>query len=160
MDFKILEIEYVIKNGVNFNDLEGDLDTDRILQPETEDEGFTGLTYELYKDGSLAYYCFYKDGEEHGEHIEFHKNGRIKSYKVKDYGAISGEYQFWDEFGNVIEQGEGSFGLKLRYTKWNSDGVMIEQKEEPSKADIEWVQKRSKDREESLKRFEDWKNRG
>ncbi|MDE6797582.1 MAG: hypothetical protein K2J36_06185, partial [Ruminococcus sp.] len=68
------------------------------------DEGgkpVTALIYELFLDGTLANYSYYKDGYEYGSAVEFYKNGRVESYKL----FTDGEFYLyeWYENGNIKE---------------------------------------------------------
>jgi antitoxin component YwqK of YwqJK toxin-antitoxin module len=101
--------------------------SDEILD-NAEDEGgktFSGLAYELKKDGSLKYYCFYQEGMAHGPEVEFYSEDKIKCEKHFKYGQLFGEsiyryidrsmkskifyehsiiveHEEWDEAGNKI----------------------------------------------------------
>ena len=63
----------------------------------TEDEGgkpFTGLAYELYENGNLAYYCYYKNGFKEGNYVKFHHNGKVKSIDYMIKGQTRGIRKF------------------------------------------------------------------
>ena len=87
MEIKILTKEYVLNNGIDFDDdiLEQEYLSDRILDNSKEAgvKPFTGLTYETYPNGNLAYYCYYKNGFSHGDFIEFYDDGKIKLIFMK-----------------------------------------------------------------------------
>lgn len=92
----------MIEHGANFDGERicwsgelGDLigDCDGIL--------FTGLLYELYKDGNLAYYSFYENGVQNGISIEFYLSGSPKSYGVFHQGLLVEKSFEWYENGRV-----------------------------------------------------------
>lgn len=124
----------VIYEGVNFENLWYASCSDEILD-NAEDEGglpFSGLTYELYDNGQLIYYCSYKDGFPYGEEIWFYKNGNIKTRKYKKYGRIFGKEETWFEDGKLKSLSEYEFGVCLSYKEWDKDGKLINEKIEPT----------------------------
>ena len=69
-----------------------------------DDEGtyFTGLAFELYENGNLSYYQYYKDGLQDGEDVEFFPSGAVQHYGVwKDTKSITGNYYTWFESGQI-----------------------------------------------------------
>lgn len=126
--------EYVIANGVNFEHLWYSSCSDEILD-NAEDEGgkpFTGLTYELYDNGNLIYYSFYKDGFSHGDEMWFYRSGNIKRIEYKKYGRVRGKDEIWYESGKVKSLAEYEFGVCLNYKEWDEDGKLINEKIEPT----------------------------
>lgn len=96
MEIKILSKEYVLKNGVDFEDLWWEYCSDRVLDnPEEEGEPFTGLTYEMYPNGNLMHYCYYKKGFSDGDFIEFYNDEKIKSARYMQRGRIYGIKRLW-----------------------------------------------------------------
>lgn len=84
MENNLLTKEFVLQNGIDFENLHGEYCSDLILD-KPEDKGgkpFTGLTYELYKNGQLQYYCYYKDGFEDGQYVEFYENDNVKALSL------------------------------------------------------------------------------
>ena len=43
---------------------------------------FTGLLYELYPNGNILGYSFYKDGYEEGTNVDFYDNGCVSKYNT------------------------------------------------------------------------------
>ena len=137
----ILTKEYVLNNGVDFEELWNEYCSDRILD-KPEDEGgkpFTGLVYELYNSGILAHYCFYKEGFSHGEYVKFYKSGNIKSRQYMKYGVITGEEEIWFENGMLKSVAEYEFGVCLNLKEWNEKGVLIKEKLEPTEKDLKMI---------------------
>lgn len=130
MGNNILSKEFVLQNGIDFENLHGKYCSDLILD-KPEDKGgkpFTGLTYELYKNGQLQYYCYYKDGFEDGQYVEFYENGNVKSIKFMKYGQIRGREETWYENGNPKLVAECEFGIYLSKKEWDINGNLINEK--------------------------------
>lgn len=141
MEIKVLDKEYVLAHGVDFEELSGEYCSDRILD-KPEDEGgkpFTGLAYELYNNNELAYYCFYKDGFDHGDFVEFYENGNIESVQYMEYGRISGKEETWFESGKLKSVGEYAYGICLSLKEWSEEGFLIEEKLEPTEDDLKMI---------------------
>ena len=134
MENNTYDLKYVIENGINFEDLWYSSSSDEVLD-SAEDEGgkpFTGLTYELYDNGKLVYYCFYKYGFEDGDYLEFYKNGNIKSKQYMKYGRIRGKEEIWYESGKTKSIAEYEFGVCLNRKEWDEDGKLVNEKLEPT----------------------------
>ncbi len=110
----------------NFNHYERLFYTDE----KGEKAPFKGLLYELYQNGLISGYAFYKDGYEEGQNVDFYKNGNISKYtdyqknvekafimewfengsvkKVLELSDHSRHKKFveYDEQGNIVKQGE------------------------------------------------------
>jgi hypothetical protein len=65
-------------------------------------EPVTGLVYEKYNNGHIAYYCYYENGIKNGECVRFYESTKIKEYYIMDHGTICGENIEWDENGNFV----------------------------------------------------------
>ena len=67
-----------------------------------EERYFTGLAFELYSNGNLSYYQYYKDGLEDGEYVEFFPSGAVKHYGVVvENKKKTGNYYTWYESGQI-----------------------------------------------------------
>ncbi|WP_339178553.1 toxin-antitoxin system YwqK family antitoxin [Bacillus sp. FSL R5-0560] len=122
--------DFVIKNGVNFDDLWYTSYSDEILD-NPEDEGgkpFTGLAYELFENGSLMYFCHYKDGLAHGLNREFYKSGNIKCEEHLKYGLVNGKSVCWHENGNIKSISEVELSVNLVYKEWDENGKLLNEK--------------------------------
>ncbi len=141
MEIKVLTKEYVLNNGVDFEELWNEYCSDRILdKPENEGgKPFTGLAYELYNNNELNYYCFYKDGFEHGDYVEFYENGNIQSAQYMKYGSIVGKEETWFKSGMLKSVAEYEYGVCLNLKEWNEKGVLIKEKLEPTEDDLKII---------------------
>lgn len=140
MENKILTKEYVLNNGIDFDDdiLEQEYLSDRILDNSTEAGGkaFTGLTYETYPNGNLAYYCYYKNGFSDGDFIEFYNDGKIKSIQYMQRGRIYGVEKIWYNNGILKSEARYEYGVCLTFKEWDEEGNLINEKSEATEDDI------------------------
>lgn len=107
-----------------------------------EDEGgkpFTGLAYELYENGNLAYYCYYKNGFKEGNYVKFHHNGKVKSIDYMIKGQTRGIRKIWYESEELKYEGTFKFGVCLKYTEWDKQGNIIRQKVAPTKEELRLI---------------------
>lgn len=104
----ILSEQYVVEHGTDFEEkLWFTSYSDEVLD-NPEDEGgspFNGLAYELYENGDLAYYSYYKDGFLEGDFVRFHHNGNVKSLDYMIKGQTRGLRVMWYDSGekNMME---------------------------------------------------------
>lgn len=141
MESNILTKEYVMKNGVDYEELCNEYCSDRILDKSEEEGGkpVTGLVYEIYNNGQLSYYCFYKDGFEHGKYVEFYENGNIQSVQYMKYGSIVGKEETWFKNGILKSVGEYEYGVCLNLKEWNEKGILVKEKLEPTEKDLKMI---------------------
>ena len=147
MENNILTKEYVLNNGIDFDDddiLEQEYLSDRILDNSEEGQGkpFTGLTYEVYPNGNLIYYCYYKNGFKDGDFIEFYSDGKIKSIQYMKRGTISGVESIWYNNGVLKSETKYEYGVCLTFKEWDEKGNLIDEKLEPTDEDIKSRNKR------------------
>ncbi|EIT87205.1 hypothetical protein A374_01454 [Fictibacillus macauensis ZFHKF-1] len=139
---ELLSKEYVVEHGVDFDEkLWFTSYSDEVLD-NPEDEGgkpFTGLAYELYGNGNLAYYCYYKNGFLEGYYVKFHQNKNVKAIDYMVKGQTRGIGRIWYESGELKHEGEYKFGICLKYTEWDQQGNIINQKVAPTKGELELV---------------------
>ena len=106
LNLHLLSLDYVTEHGTYFgNEIWWDPDYGYFICYE-DGTYFTGLAYELYGDGSLAYYCDYVNGLEHGVNIRFYPSGAIKSYDYNIKGRPAGRRYSWYESGRISGYGE------------------------------------------------------
>lgn len=133
MEKSILDKAAILQNGVNFENLAFEDCGDRVLDDYEENGGrpFTGLTYELFDNGKVAYYCFYIDGFPDGDYVRFYPSGTIQSISKMRKGQ-SIERVEWYQHGKVKERGEYKCGICISCEKWNENGELIYKKIEPT----------------------------
>jgi antitoxin component YwqK of YwqJK toxin-antitoxin module len=101
-EIDVLSKEYVIEHGTEFDGEEicwgGDYGD---LVCSSEGVPFTGLLFELYRNGNLAYYSYYEKGRQHGLSIRFHVSGNIESCGVFAGGFPVGKSYEWYDSGKL-----------------------------------------------------------
>ena len=143
MKDKILNKEYIIKNGKKFGRDFGyggdDYDSFIVESDQNNNEHlFTGIIYECYEDGNLANYYMVKNGVKNGKMVYYYPNGQVKEIKNIDKNTVEGiqkefyengvlkliEYRVlgklesfikYDEYGNVLQDKNGSIELNPSY---------------------------------------------
>ena len=99
------------------------------------EEPITGLLYELYKNSNLNYYCYYVEGNKHGQYVCFYESGEIKSIADMYNGAIHGSFTEWYEDGNKKSKGNYKYGFCEMMMKWNHEGILVKEQLEPKEFD-------------------------
>lgn len=141
----ILTIPEILNIGIEFTDevcYSGRYGEQVFNKPMEEGGGaFTGLLYEKYPNGTLAYYSFYENGIPHGVTVEYYQNGNVKEYKCMVKGTISGKSISWFESGEIKSVAENKYGFKLCFQEWNKSGKLIKEKQEPTDFEKEMIAK-------------------
>lgn len=136
---EFLSEEYVKENGVLFDDERFSFESywengfnhyERLFYSNNGNEKapFSGLLYELYPNGIISGYSFYKDGYQEGANVDFYDDGTISKYMnnqaesktlvikwfrngtISEIMELSGhgthkKYIEYDENGNITAQG-------------------------------------------------------
>jgi|GEM_PF-760719 antitoxin component YwqK of YwqJK toxin-antitoxin module len=99
----VLSLDYVIEHGKEWTEnIWYDSDGYRICDLSGEEEvPITGLLYELFDDGSLSWYGYYKDGLETGVDVDFYPSGEIRRYRRYASKTEKGLYYKWYEDGMI-----------------------------------------------------------
>lgn len=132
-----LNKKVVLDEGVNFDDLHYDYDNygDAVLEgsPKDNQKLFTGLCYELYENGQIEYYAFYKEGFIDGEMVEFYIDGKVKSVSHLSHGRSNGVCKTFYPTGEQKSVAIEVDGITVESTEWDMEGNIIRKKQEPSK---------------------------
>lgn len=145
MSNDILEKEYIIKNGVEFEEcLEygGPYDLGIV---EHDNHGlerlFTGLAYDIYENGNIESYFYVENGVKQGMYVEFYPNGNIKRIGNMNKNSADGyQVEFFENKGKKYEA-ECVAGLEMTFKKYDEQGNIKEQKTAPSKSDLLYAKK-------------------
>ncbi|WP_432665093.1 hypothetical protein R9X47_02360 [Wukongibacter baidiensis] len=143
MENKILDMKYVIENGVDYENLETEMFTEKLIEAGS-DKGYTGLVYESINENQISGYVFYKDGYVDGLQVDFYLNGSVKRIINKKDGIADGEYKKWSEENTLIEEGEYRFGIQTKYRKYNIYGQVVDEKKEPTEFELEHIRNKEK----------------
>lgn len=142
---EILSKEYIIKNGVEFEEYLGYGGPYELGIVEYSEEGeeklYTGLAYDLYENGNVESYLFVKEGVKQGRIVSFYPNGNVKSIGNMNKGAAEG-YQV-EYFENNVKKYESECcaGREMTFTKYDENGNIIAQKMKPNESDILYATK-------------------
>ena len=137
----ILSSSVVIKDGILFDDERFSFESywengfnhyERLFYSTGNGEKapFSGILYELYPNGRISGYSFYKDGYQEGQNVDYYDNGVLSKYsnfnrlnsnvliikwfrngtisevmELTDHGRHK-KYVVYDENRNIIKQGE------------------------------------------------------
>ena len=104
----------------------------QVYDKEIENGGkpINTILYELYPNGGLQYYAYYRDGIPNGERVRFYEDGKVKSYCVMDMGTIDGESKEWYENGVLKINEYCKYGLVLWSKEFDLNGKIIKEKTE------------------------------
>jgi antitoxin component YwqK of YwqJK toxin-antitoxin module len=96
----------------------------------TTDKGqkapFTGLLYELYPNGNILGYIFYKDGYEEGTNVDFYDNGRVSKYSSFDKDSNKTLIIKWFRNGQISGVTElTDHGLHKKFIEYDENGSII-----------------------------------
>ncbi|MEO2211603.1 hypothetical protein ABGV40_12235 [Paenibacillus amylolyticus] len=145
IDVNILRMEDVLLTGIEFNDdvcFSGNSGQEVFDKP-IEDGGkpISGLLYERYDNGNLAYYSYYKNGLADGDYVNYYESGRISSFQKMSKGVITGEFISWFENGNHKSIANYKYGFAITYREWDIEGVLINEKLEASEFEKKMIEK-------------------
>ena len=112
MERTAIDEAIILKKGINFENLAFEYCSDRILDDYEENGGkpFTGITYELYDNGRIVYYCYYVNGFPEGDFVRFYRDGTIRSISKMKRGRCT-ETTEWYQDGQVKEKGTYNCGI-------------------------------------------------
>jgi len=96
------------------------------------EELFSGIVYELYPNGNLAYYMTVLEGAKHGDSVEFYRSGNLKEFTPMRYGTLTGKSISWHDNGNLRSEKVGKYGGVLSFKEWDEDGKLIKEVTEPT----------------------------
>lgn len=141
----LLSYDQVIKDGIEFA---GDVCFSgesgyQVYDKEIEDGGkpINGILYELYPNGTLRNYAYYKDGMPNGERVNFYENGKIEDFGSLIKGTIEGEYTVWYENGVIQKKEFYKYGIALWSKEMDMEGNIIKEKTELSDSEKKLLEK-------------------
>ncbi|SFX12060.1 hypothetical protein SAMN04487866_101604 [Thermoactinomyces sp. DSM 45891] len=144
-DLNILTPSEVIKIGTEFEGevcFSGEFGQQVFTKPMEEGGSvFSGLLYEKYPNGSLAYYSFYDNGIPHGITVGFYPDKTVSSYKNMCRGTVHGKEFVWFENGLVKSIAERKFSFYTHFREWDESGNLINLKKEPNEFEKEMIHK-------------------
>ncbi|ANU44988.1 hypothetical protein ADH76_01175 [Enterocloster clostridioformis] len=144
MERTAIDEAIILKKGINFDNLAFEYCSDRILDNYEENGGkpFTGITYELYDNGRISYYCYYVNGFSEGDFVKFYKDGTIRSISKMKRGKCT-EKTEWYQDGKIKEKGIYNCGICLSNEKWDEQGNLVYEKVSPTESEMLLIKKLS-----------------
>lgn len=139
MQSKLLDKNFILSNGIDYDELEVDYDRfgdKEFIISDGKEKFFSGITYSLFPNGNLEFYAFFRDGFKEGDFIEFYEDGKIKSNQYMQRGRTYGERKKWYRNGVLKSEARYEYGVCLTLKEWNEEGVLIKEKLEPTEDDI------------------------
>lgn len=124
-NFEPLTYDYVIVNGVEYDNLYWEVNDDRAYTDENSSL-FNGITYELGKDKELFYYSIYKDGFT-VETVDFYRDGSVSKHATGLVGA-RWKVEKWHPNGVYKEISYIWCGNEVAYKKWDENGNLIDKR--------------------------------
>ena len=140
MKDKLLDKAFILSNGIDYDELQTDYmrfgDREFIIS-EGKEKFFSGLTYALFPNGNLEFYAFYKEGFKEGYSVEFYDNNQIKCIQKMKRGRTYGIRQMFYSNGGKKLEAKYEYGVCLTLREWDDKGMLIKEKLQPTKEDLE-----------------------
>lgn len=115
------------------------------------DNPFTGIASEYFKDGSLASEVEYRNGFSNGRTRWWYSNGQLKSDFECVRGLKNGQAKVWFDDGLIKSIAEYRYGIEITYEENNGKGeVLITRKIEPDSYQFSLIEQHKKLCEEWL----------
>ena len=87
---------------------------------------FTGLLYELYPNGNILGYSFYKDGYEEGANVDFYDDGCVSKYSNFDIESNKTLIIKWFRNGKISEVIElTDHGIHKKFIEYDENGNIV-----------------------------------
>lgn len=144
-NISILSQDEVLKKGIEFaGDVcySGEYGQQVYNSPiEEGGEPITGFVYEKYGNGNINYYCYYENGIQNGECVDFYETGQLKRHCIMKKGQIFGKNSIWYENGNIKLIEYCKYGIVTSYEKFDEEGNVIDSKTEPNHVEKSLLEK-------------------
>jgi antitoxin component YwqK of YwqJK toxin-antitoxin module len=139
MQSKLLDKNFILSNGIEYDELGVDYDRfgdKEFIISEGKEIFFSGITYSLFPNGNLEFYAFFRDGFKEGDFVEFYNDNKIKSMQYRKRGRTYGFRRIWHNNGVLKSEFNYEYGVCLTFKEWNEEGILIEEKLKPTEDDI------------------------
>ncbi len=124
---KILTTKEILENGINIEDMDIIGATYQYIDPKTN-QPYNGLGYYLGRNNHIQSYCYFSNGVQHGECVEFYKNGNPSEWYNVDKGIGHGEFKQWYEDGSLKIEGYRESSAVVRFKAYDKDGNLTDEK--------------------------------
>ena len=88
---------------------------------------FSGLLYELYPNGSMHGYCFYKSGYEDGQNVDFYDNGVISKYVFTNNDSFETLIIKWSKNNIIQEISVIHKGIQKKHIQYDESGNIVKE---------------------------------
>lgn len=139
MQSNLLDKNFILSNGIDYDELEVDYDRfgdKEFIISEGKEKVFSGITYSLFPNGNLEFYAFFRDGFKEGDFVEFYNDNKIKCIQNMQRGRTYGLRTIWYRNGVLKSKARYEYGVCLTSKEWNEEGVLVKEKSEPTEDDI------------------------
>ena len=139
MQNKLLDKNFILSRGIDYDELEVDYDRfgdKEFIICEGKEKFFSGITYSLFPNGNLEFYAFFRDGFKDGEFVEFYEDNKIKCIQNMQRGRTYGVRKIWYNNGVLKSETRYEYGVCLTSKEWDDKGNLIREKSKPTEDDI------------------------
>ncbi|MHC1748100.1 MAG: toxin-antitoxin system YwqK family antitoxin [Cellulosilyticaceae bacterium] len=151
MKSKLVDKNFILGNGIDYDELEVDYDRfgdKEFIITEGKETFFSGIAYSLFPNGNSEFYAFFKDGFKDGDFVEFYEDNKIKCIQNMKRGRTHGIRKIFYKDCTKKLEARYEYGVCLSSKEWNEEGVLVKEKSEPTEDDIklrnsqeEWYKK-------------------
>jgi antitoxin component YwqK of YwqJK toxin-antitoxin module len=110
---------------VNIDELDSDYTEGGSIIYIWEGRPFTGIAYELNRDGNLVNETSYVEGIEDGLKKDWYPNGQPKSSTEMKWNRPHGNFTHWHVNGQKKYEGVAELGHDLNSQEWDESGKLI-----------------------------------
>ncbi len=119
----------------------GELDTSDGDTYYWREQLFTGIAYELRRDGQLWTETGFLNGQYHGPSRTWYPSGQLQEETTSYNGLVYGPKREWDEAGQLRREALMEYGVRVREKKWDEAGRLMEEYEiAPDDPHYSWLQ--------------------
>ena len=87
---------------------------------------FSGIAFEVHKEGWVWCEGVYVDGYKNGLHMEYFSTGNLASESYYSFNVLHGTKREWFPNGNIKHEIFALFAVKIREKTWNEKGELIQ----------------------------------
>ena len=139
MQNKLLDRDFILSNGIDYDELEVDYDRfgdKEFIVCEGKEKFFSGITYSLFPNGNIEFYAFFREGFKEGEFVQFYEDNKIKCIQNMRRGRTYGIRRMFYKDGTKKLEARYEYGVCLTLKEWDEEGNLIKNKSEPTEDDI------------------------
>jgi len=89
-------------------------------------EPYSGVLFEMYSNGRMAYEGKYEDGYKMGYQTYWYENGQLKENTFSCWDNPHGPCKAWSETGDIVFEAEYNYGYKLWSNTYDNLGELVD----------------------------------